>query len=562
MRDMNKDTQLLALDFIDYSVDDGKMPLWTQVSSKEFLTTLINLLKTRDSPEVNGKILFLIEKWGKRFEKYQEILPNFTEIYNGLKSSKVIFPDNIHSTYSNYLMSNEEIEEYNNDRTNYSNNYNENANEDYNQSSSLSVNSRSFVSYSTSINVDLKQSSYEKKYRKLVDKLAECVNCIEVLNDKIDKSGGRVDDTIKSIATSLRHGNKQLVDTISSDKLKNEALMEISLGVAEDVNRTLKRFDVLVKGRKPDPFLSYFVESNAKNSESTYTGRRELPVNTYSNDNTNSNANFDIFQGYEVSSHNNNNQSNQYGLQQNQINNSIQKNTDTVNDLFDIFSNPPPVNNSNQNNQMSNIQFNQNNVIQPHFYQQQQPQLQPQQKYPYMNSNINPIEETYINQSLQLENKQDDLFAKINLAYNQDNPNQNYTMNTGNNSNINFNNPISNMNYSQSNQLSSNSNHLDISKINQSPNQFQMEYNLPHRESNLNSNIEINNNPITMGYNINNQFNSQSPNFGMGINQPISQNYNQNQNYNTEINANQLMNNQTNENKGHLDKLHAIDLLF
>ena len=66
LRDINQETQLLAIDFLDYSVDDGKMPLWTQVSSKDFLSSLVNLLKTRDAPEVNTKILYLIEKWGKK----------------------------------------------------------------------------------------------------------------------------------------------------------------------------------------------------------------------------------------------------------------------------------------------------------------------------------------------------------------------------------------------------------------------------------------------------------------------------------------------------------------
>ena len=52
VRDMNKDVQLLALDFLDYSIDDGKIPLWTQLSSKDFLTNLVNILKTRDYNDV------------------------------------------------------------------------------------------------------------------------------------------------------------------------------------------------------------------------------------------------------------------------------------------------------------------------------------------------------------------------------------------------------------------------------------------------------------------------------------------------------------------------------
>lgn len=517
------------------------MPLWTQVSSKEFLTTLINLLKTRDSPEVSAKILFLIEKWGKKFEKYQEILPNFTEVYKGLKSSNVFFPDNIHSTYARYLMSNEEIEEYNNDRTHYNNNYN--ANEDYIKSP---INPSFSISYSQSIKADLRQSSYEKKYHKLVDKLVEWINSIEVLNEKVDKPGGRVDDTMKSIATSLRHGNKQLVDTISSEKLKDENLMKISLSVAEDVNRTLKRYDILVKGRKPEPFLSYFVESNAKNSESTSSSTRKEPI---ANANMNMNNPFDIFEGFDANniSDNNSNQLNQFGQQKTQMNTSNQKNNETVNDLFDIFSNPQPMN-SNQNNSMGNMQFNQNNVTQPPNNQQQ---------YPYMNNSINPIDEVYLNNNQQIENKPNDLFVKMNLGYNQDKANTNYASNYNNNNLIG-----SNMNYNQINEHNMNhNNQLYNSTINSSPNQIQMGINLI-QQSNLNGSIEINqnNNQMDKGYNINNQFNSQSSNFGLGINHPSNQSYNQY--YNMGDNNQQQMINLPNDNKTNQDKLNAIDLLF
>ena len=71
IRDLNKNIQLLALDFLDYSIDDGKIPLWTQVGSKEFLTSLVNIYKTRNDQEVQIKILYLIKKWANKFQKYK-----------------------------------------------------------------------------------------------------------------------------------------------------------------------------------------------------------------------------------------------------------------------------------------------------------------------------------------------------------------------------------------------------------------------------------------------------------------------------------------------------------
>lgn len=76
------------------------MPLHTAVSSKDFLNTLLNLIKTRDSPEVllsikktTHKILYLIKKWGLRFESQKDIIPNFFESYMNLKNSGVTFPN-------------------------------------------------------------------------------------------------------------------------------------------------------------------------------------------------------------------------------------------------------------------------------------------------------------------------------------------------------------------------------------------------------------------------------------------------------------------------------------
>ncbi len=43
---------MTCLDVLDFVMAEGKMPFHTQVGSKDFLNTLLTLLKTRDSPEV------------------------------------------------------------------------------------------------------------------------------------------------------------------------------------------------------------------------------------------------------------------------------------------------------------------------------------------------------------------------------------------------------------------------------------------------------------------------------------------------------------------------------
>jgi len=74
---------------------EGNLPLHNQVNSKDFITNLTSLLKNKDSPEVQFKILSLLKKWGIRFENKRDILPNFYEIFTTLKKNKVVFPEKV-----------------------------------------------------------------------------------------------------------------------------------------------------------------------------------------------------------------------------------------------------------------------------------------------------------------------------------------------------------------------------------------------------------------------------------------------------------------------------------
>ena len=90
---ISQSSKLLAIDLIDYLVDEGKSPFHTQIASKDFLTFIISLLKIKDFPELQMKILYLIKKWGQRFESQKDILPNFYETYISLRNSNVVFPE-------------------------------------------------------------------------------------------------------------------------------------------------------------------------------------------------------------------------------------------------------------------------------------------------------------------------------------------------------------------------------------------------------------------------------------------------------------------------------------
>ena len=43
------------------------------------------------------RIAYLIQKWGLRFDKYSDILPIFTQVYDALRNKGVEFPPQIQS---------------------------------------------------------------------------------------------------------------------------------------------------------------------------------------------------------------------------------------------------------------------------------------------------------------------------------------------------------------------------------------------------------------------------------------------------------------------------------
>ena len=320
LNDKDLKIQILTLDLLDFTVDNGNMTLWSQVSSKDFLSSLMNILKNRDIViDVQLKILFLIEKWGKNFKKYQTQIPNFFSVYKSLKDNDVNFPQNCSSTYEKYLKENNNNKSHH-PKNFHSHNYTSNNN---------NMNNIPSNNYVESINLDLNQSSYEKKYKKLVKKLSELTNIIGISNDMIDRvKYGKINNELIEYIEILKKGNSQLVETIQSDKLKDQILMEISLGVIEDIRRTMERWIDLKKGKKTEPFLSFFIQKMA-----------EEPSYRNNNDNRNS--------GNQKKNNNVNNNNN----------------NGNVNDLFDIFSNIQPQNNMNNDFGMYPILNNNMNMM-------------------------------------------------------------------------------------------------------------------------------------------------------------------------------------------------------
>ena len=483
IRDLNKNIQILALDFLDYSIDDGKIPLWTQVGSKEFLSSLVNIYKTRNDEEVQIKILYLIKKWANKFQKYNTIIPNFNLTYENLKNNEVEFPENMESTYEKYLQGG-------NNENNLSSNKLKNK----------TINSEN-KNYLKKINLDLRTSSYERKYKRLVNKLDDWTQQIQDANvfmDAFDENG--FDDELRGICSELELGKNQLDDTIDSGKLKDEKLMQISLNVQKDIENTLKRWNDVKNGRKPESFQSSFF--SGQNSGSNYN-------NNFS-ENNNSNQNkggfdllgFDDFGGNNI---NNNNQSNNLG-----------------NDLLDVFSGNNNNNNFNSNNNQGNDFFNNmgsNNNLQNN----NQNFLGNNNGQNNQNNFNNNFFDNNMNQNNQnqnnINNQGNDFFNNIGSNTNSQNNNQNFF---GDNNNMNQNqNSGNNDLFSQifnNNPNNANINNLqnNLNSVYNETNQFGINFN------NMNNNIESNQN----NNNFNNimSFNGSNSNNNFNFNDNNSQN--------------------------------------
>ena len=479
IRDLNKNTQILALDFLDYSIDDGKIPLWTQVGSKEFLSSLVNIYKTRNDEEVQIKILYLIKKWANKFQKYNTIIPNFNLTYENLKNNEVEFPENMESTYEKYLQGG-------NNENNLSSNKLKNK----------TINSEN-KNYLKKINLDLRTSSYERKYKRLVNKLDDWTQQIQDANvfmDAFDENG--FDDELRGICSELELGKNQLDDTIDSGKLKDEKLMQISLNVQKDIENTLKRWNDVKNGRKPESFQSSFF--SGQNSGSNYN-------NNFS-ENNNSNQNkggfdllgFDDFGGNNI---NNNNQSNNLGndlldvFSGNNNNNNFNSNNNQGNDFFNNMGSNNNLQNNNQNFLGNNNGQNNQNNFNNNFFDNNMNQNNQNQ------NNINNQGNDFFNNFGSNTNSQNN-----NQNFFGDNNNMNQNQNSGNNdlfsqifnnnpNNANINNLQNNLNsvYNETNQFGINFNNMNNNiESNQNNNNFNniMSFN----GSNSNSNFNFNDN--------------------------------------------------------------------
>ncbi len=252
---------------------------------------MLDLLRTKDIPEVQMKLLGLIQKWGLNFEDKKNVLPNFYSVYNKLRANNVQFPSDFDSNYQIYISENSE-KKYGGGGRDNDENYEKNDDND----SSDKEDGETFY-YMDSLKNVLKVPNFEHKYRRLVNFLVKMHDNIQMANLLIDS---REHAGLKDIVHTLREGNNTLIDTISGGRLKDEKLMEITLGIEEDINRTIYRYDLMSCGEKYHKFISIFNEklilgdnfnNNQNNIINNYNINKNKNINKNVNNNKNNNQN-------------------------------------------------------------------------------------------------------------------------------------------------------------------------------------------------------------------------------------------------------------------------------
>ena len=105
-----------SLGLLDILMDRCNTPFHKQVAGQNFMKQLISMLNNPkmnkevrlihnvlknslthlvfpNVSQIQNRIAFLIKKWGEKFESKQEILPNFTQVYQALVKRGVQFPN-------------------------------------------------------------------------------------------------------------------------------------------------------------------------------------------------------------------------------------------------------------------------------------------------------------------------------------------------------------------------------------------------------------------------------------------------------------------------------------
>ena len=274
----------IILDILDFLIDSSNETFILQIHSKDFLRSLLTLLKVaKEAKNIQIKILYLIKKWGTIFEKEKNKFPNFYEVYKDLKEKGCEFPNDekIIDNYRNYigdmkiekkysLISNNNNSELINSKIsiNEKDKSNNELIESTQRTKEKSISNRSKLKGNYGeILLDLNPKHYPKKFTVLVGELLNLLEYVNLDNIMIDNfilelknnpnkniDSGIIDltQTIQDLSVNLRNTVQKSID--------HEQLLGICIGILDDLERLSVRYNQLVNKQKVQNFTSVFHE--------------------------------------------------------------------------------------------------------------------------------------------------------------------------------------------------------------------------------------------------------------------------------------------------------------
>lgn len=185
------------------------------------MQTLIQILNAKEVHlEIKNKIVYLVQKWGLRYEKNQDNVPLFTKVYKALQANGIKFPDPPAKT---------EV--------------------------GSSGGTGSAGQKSSSSRKEEGSGKVPRKYLKLLDDMNLVKGNINFTNEMIDSTrpGDKSNETLNDLFHTLTQMEPKLFGLIAH--IEHEDVMNACLMVNDDLQKTFKRYHALRDGKKPGKFV-------------------------------------------------------------------------------------------------------------------------------------------------------------------------------------------------------------------------------------------------------------------------------------------------------------------
>lgn len=226
----NAKVLMLTLELLEFMVNNSSLPFHTQLASKDFLNTFSVMIRNKDSDAaVRDKMKHLVTAWASKFRDCQDILPGFVQLYNALVAVGIQFQNELHDTDEVYV-------------------------------SPKPVTAQP-SSASQGLYFQAKQPAPTQSSKSLppakADKLKKDLQIVKentiIVNEMIDATEyndpNSSNEALTELIATLRAMNQKLVKLLTN--LEDEEMIAYCIGIKDDVDNAIKRYEDVKFGRKP-----------------------------------------------------------------------------------------------------------------------------------------------------------------------------------------------------------------------------------------------------------------------------------------------------------------------